>query len=354
MFQPRATPEIAPACGPAGARDDTLSMDMRGKWLLISAAAVLAGAGAAALSLHWKSRTATPLRKTGAALIQTSSEVTLSGKLRPQHVTTVKADVDGNIDAFLVDVGEDVFTGEVLARIGGSGLDSQRDAATAAVTAAEGKVAQAESVVANARLEASRADADQQRARTEMEKARAVYERQQTLNQAGATPRLTWEKAQHDYQGAQQEYDVMDKAARLSDGQVQAALNDLSAAQKALQDRNQELEAAQNNLQSTEVRAPVDGTLVARNGQVGDAAGPDLFEIATDMFALEVTVQPEPQVLQHLRPGQAALVLIPDLQSAGFPGQIREIDGADVVVDFDCGLPAVRPGMAVDVHLKLD
>ena len=187
-----------------------------------------------------------------------------------------------------------------------------------------------------------------------MEKARAVYERQQTLNQAGATPRLTWEKAQHDYQGAQQEYDVMDKAARLSDGQVQAALNDLSAAQKALQDRNQELEAAQNNLQSTEVRAPVDGTLVARNGQVGDAAGPDLFEIATDMFALEVTVQPEPQVLQHLRPGQAALVLIPDLQSAGFPGQIREIDGADVVVDFDCGLPAVRPGMAVDVHLKLD
>src|ERR1035438_2728232 len=185
---------------------------MRGKWLFIAVAAVLAGAGGGALSLYWKRPAAAPTRKSGAALIQTSNGITLSGKLRPQHNATVQASVEGNIDAFLVEVGQDVFEGEVLARLGASGLESQRDAAANAVSDAEGKVARAEASVTAARMESSRADADQQRAHSALEKMRAEYERQQTLNQAGATPRLSWEKAQRDYQAVQREFDIMDKA----------------------------------------------------------------------------------------------------------------------------------------------
>jgi hypothetical protein len=59
-------------------------------------------------------------------------------------------------------------------------------------------------------------------------------------------------------------------------------------------------------------------------------------------------------VLRLLRPGQPALVLILDLQSAGVAGQVREIKDTEVVVEFNCTLPAVRPGMPVDVRLKLD
>lgn len=326
---------------------------MRGKWVLISVAAVLAGAGGGALSLHWKGRTTTPARKPGAALIQTASEVTLPGKLRPQHITTVQADLDGDIDAFLVDAGEDVFTGEVLARIGTSGLESQRDAAATAVSAAEEQVSKAEANVASTRLEASRADADRQRSRAALDKAQAAYDRQQMLNQHGATPRLAWEKAQRDLQSAREEYEAMDKAARLSGEQVQSALNNLTAAQKAVAEGNLQLAAARDNIQSGEVHSPVDGTVVARNGEVGQPAGADLFEIATDMFALEVALEPEPQVLQRLRPGAPALVLIPDLQNAGIAGQVKEIKDNAVVVEFNCTLAGVRPGMPVEVRLKL-
>jgi len=252
-----------------------------------------------------------------------------------------------------VDTGQDVFAGQVLARIGASGLESQRDAATNAVAAAEGAVSRAEASVSTARLEASRAEADQQRSRSAMEKVRSVYERQQTLNAAGATPRLQWEKAQKDYQNAQSEYDIMDKAARLSAEQVQIALNGLSAAQKALQERNQDLQTAQGNMQQAEVRSPVDGTVVARNGEVGKPATAELFDIATDMYALEVPLEPKPEVLRRLHPGQPALVLILDLQSAGIEGQIKSINGNVVMVEFNCTLP-VRPGMPVDVRLKLD
>jgi len=43
------------------------------------------------------------------------------------------AQVDGVIDAFLVDGGQEVYQGQVLARIGSQGLESSRDAASSAV-----------------------------------------------------------------------------------------------------------------------------------------------------------------------------------------------------------------------------
>ena len=326
---------------------------MRGKWLLISLAALLAGAGGGALSLHWKGRVAPPARNRGAALVPAASEAALTGKLRPRHVTVVKSSVDGDIDAFLVDVGEDVFTGEVLARIGESGMAERRDAAAAAASAAEESVSRAERSVAAARLEASRADADRQRSRAALDKARAIYERQEMLNQHGATPRLTWERARRDLTAAQQEYDSMDKAFQLSAGQLQAALDALGAAQKALAERNAELTAARDGMESGEVHSPVDGTVVARNGAVGSPAGDDLYEIATDMFALEAVVEAEPAVCRRLRPGEPALILIPDLQNAGVTGQIGEIKDNAVIVEFNCTLAGVRPGMPVQVRLKL-
>ena len=89
----------------------------------------------------------------------------------------------------------------------------------------------------------------------------------------------------------------MDKAARLAADQVQAALNALSDAKSSLLQRTQELEAAQGNMQSAEVRSPVDGTVVARNGERGKPAAADLFTIATDLYALEVPLEPPPAVL---------------------------------------------------------
>ena len=314
------------------------------------------GAGrrrAGALSLRWKGRAAAPVRDNGAAPIPPPSEVILLGKLRPQHIVTVKADSAGDIDALLVDVGEDVFAGEVLARVGDSGLAERRETSAAAVSAAEDLASKAESKAANARLEASRAEADRQRSRATLDKARAVFERQDMLRRHGATPRLTWEKGQSDLASAQEEYDALEKASRLSGEQLQAALNDLTGAQKAVAERNQELAAARDSMGSGELHSPVDGTVVARNGEVGQPAGADLFEIATDLFALEVAVEPEPQVLHRLRPGMPALVSIPDLQNAGFTGEVREIEDRAAIVEFNCTLPGVRPGMPVQVRLKL-
>jgi multidrug resistance efflux pump len=330
---------------------------MRGKWVLLSVVAVLAGAAGGALSLRYRRMApALPVRAAGAAMLP-ANQVTLSGAIRPQHVAGVGAQTNGLIEAFLVEVGQDVYQGQVLARIGSQGLESSREAAASGVDHAQEQVNRVEATVAGARLEQSRAEAEAQRARFAMERAETAFSRQQLLVSQGATPRLVYEKARDEYDSARTEFAVMDKAARGAAERVQSVLQEVASAQKILADENRRLEESQAAFEAADVHSPVDGVLVGRNGEVGKTAqefGDNLFQIATDMYALEVALEPEPPVLKRLRPGQPALVVIPDLQSAGIAGDVKEIKGTQVLVEFNSTIPAIRPGMLADVRLKLD
>ncbi|MGA2774342.1 MAG: hypothetical protein ABSG26_26450 [Bryobacteraceae bacterium] len=330
---------------------------MRGKWVLLSVAAVLAGVAGGALSLRYRRPApALPVRAAGPAVLP-ANQVTLSGAIRPQHIAGVGAQVNGVIEAFLVDVGQDIYQGQVLARIGSQGLESSREAAARAVDHAQERVSRAEAVVAGARLEQSRADAEAQRARFAMDRAEAAFSRQQSLFGQGATPRLVYEKAQSEYDSARTEFTVMDKAARATAERVQSTLQEVASAQKILADENRRLEDSQAAFEAADVHSPVDGLLVGRNGEVGKSAqefGDNLFQIATDTYALEVALEPQPPILKRLRQGQPALVLIPDLQTPGITGDVKEIKGAQVLVEFNSTIPAIRPGMLADVRLKLD
>jgi multidrug resistance efflux pump len=330
---------------------------MRGKWVLLSVVAVLAGVAGGALSLRYRRMApALPVRAAGAAMLP-ANQVTLSGAIRPQHVAGVGAQTNGLIEAFLVEVGQDVYQGQVLARIGSQGLESSREAAASGVDHAQEQVNRVEATVAGARLEQSRAEAEAQRARFAMERAETAFSRQQLLVSQGATPRLVYEKARDEYDSARTEFAVMDKAARGAAERVQSVLQEVASAQKILADENRRLEESQAAFEAADVHSPVDGVLVGRNGEVGKTAqefGDNLFQIATDMYALEVALEPEPPVLKRLRPGQPALVVIPDLQSAGIAGDVKEIKGTQVLVEFNSTIPAIRPGMLADVRLKLD
>lgn len=329
---------------------------MNGKWVWLSLLAVGLGVAGGALSLRHRRAQVPPSRNSGAAVIATS-EVTLSGVIRPQHVTSVTSSVIGNVEAFMANVGDEVFQGQVLARIGAAGLESEREAAAHAVEYAQEQVSKAESLIASARMEASRAGADAQRAQMSLDRAEKAFARQKTLHAAGATPRMAYEKAAQDYESLAQEFDVMDKARRAAEDGVKNGLEQLASAKRVLADKSQQLEQAQGAFEAAEVRAPVDGLIVQRKAETGKSVqetGGELFTIATDVYALELPVEPKPEVLKRLQPGQPALVIIPDLQTGGIPAEIKEIKDTQAIVQFNSTLPAIRPGMRADVRLKLE
>jgi multidrug resistance efflux pump len=328
---------------------------MRGKWLLFAAFAVVAGIGGGALS-H-RLRKAPPAAPESAAVVAKSNEISLPGTVRAQHVVNVGAEIEGNIEAFSADVGDEVFEGQVLARIGSAGLETSREQASAAVESAQQQVGSGEAAVASARLEASRADADMQRAKVQMEAAQKVFDRQTTLNQHGATPKLKYEASVRDFEAAMKEFEIMDKAARAAQDGVKTANDKLAKAKQLLAEKGQDMDAAQGAFASAELRAPTAGTIVARKGEPGKSArdyGNDLFQIATDLFSLEVAADANPEQIKKIHPGQEALVLLVELGSAGMPGRVKEIKDNQAIVEFNSSVPAVRPGMHADVRVKLD
>ena len=333
---------------------------MRGKWLLLSVTVILAAIAAGALSVLRKERAEKAEPPRAAAVVQPPSpppnEVSLPGRIQAQHVVPVGEQIEGNIDSFLVDVGQEVFEGQLLARMTNLGLETARESALTSAQSAQDRVNKIEADIIAARLEASRARADAIRSRNEYDRAERTYHRQQVLNNAGATPRMTYEKSQRDYEKAQMEYDSLDTLARQADSRVNELNEQLQNARRLLDDKKQQLEGLQTSMQGMEVHAPVAGVIVGRRGEVGKPheRGTVLFDIASDLSQLEVALEPEPPVLARIRPGQQALVIVADLQGQGIPGTVKDVENTVVKVAFTSPTAALRPGMTAQVRIRVE
>ena len=316
---------------------------MQGKRVAVTAVLVVAGAAGGMLALRRHAPPAAPARTAGALVLPVSGIVTFTGIIRAQHVAAVGASVDGNIEMFLADVGQEVFQGEN---------------ASNAVERARDQVARVEDALNAALLEQSRAEADLERGKAEMDRTHVEYDKQRGYFAKGATPRRTFEKSETDYRDAVDQYDVLNKALTAASESARNCQAAVDSAKKAVEARLADLDEAQGTAEAgAEVRSPVDGLVVTRNGEPGKPArefGDQMFLIATDLSALEVTVEPPPPVLKGIVPGLPAMVLVPELTSAGFEGEVKGIDKGAVVVQFVSGLPAVRPGMKADVRIKLN
>jgi multidrug resistance efflux pump len=330
---------------------------MRGRWLLASTALILLGVAAGALSLLRRDSVPkqAPVRLESPGPV--ARDLKLSGKLQAQKMIPVGTTVSGTIEVFLADVGQEVFEGQLLARIANQGLEAEQQEAARAAQTAQEKVSSIENRVIAARLEASRSRAEANRSRDQFQRAEKTYQRQQMLFREGATPRLVYEKAEREFETARSEFNSLDEIARQAEDRVSDLIKQQEAAAHGLAERNAELENARSSFSSAELHSPVSGFIVARNGQPGQSIsleeGKDLFEITTDISHLEVATEPDPDSLKRLRPAQSALVFVADLPGA-IPGTLKEIKGSAAIFEFTSPSPVIRPGMPAQVHLTLE
>ncbi len=284
---------------------------------------------------------------------QPPPEISLTGKIRAQNVIFVSPPQEGLVGAVFADVGQEVFEGQLLARIANEGLETSRQMAEGTVEKAQARVNSLESELVSARLEASRAHADLSRARTEYERIDKIHRRQQMLYGEGATPRLTYEKSSREFELAQSEFHSLEQVAAQSEARVAGLNRSIDAEKRSLGEKTAELETATAQSEATEVVSPVDGLVVGRSGEVGQAVGPDrsdLFRIATQLSQLEVVLDADPGALSRIKPGQPALVAVPE--QGGMAGAVKAIVGDQVVVGFTSPNPAVKPGMTAQVRIK--
>jgi HlyD family secretion protein len=160
------------------------------------------------------------------------SVIEISGNLAPQTRVDVHPKLGGTLDKVMVQLGDRVAAGSVLATLDRREIDAQVDAAAAAVN------------VARASLDA--AEAGLQNASQEVERARNLFEK-------GAMPKQRLDAADTQWRAAQAQRDL----ARANVAQAQAALR-----------RAREVQS------DATLRAPVAGVIVERNFDAGNLVGP--------------------------------------------------------------------------------
>ncbi|SMY09419.1 efflux RND transporter periplasmic adaptor subunit [Flavimaricola marinus] len=186
---------------------------------------------------------------------QVIAQVPVSGTLVPRDEVLIYPQVNGyTIEELGVDVGDQVEAGDVLATLNADTLTAQLAQAQAEYARAEASVRQAQSQITSANASATR--------------TASALNRAERLQEAGTTTQATLDQALAD--------------AQTAEAAVASAQDGLAVAQAQLQQAQAQLDIAELNLERATLRAPVDGLISARNGQIGAIAasgGEPIFRI---------------------------------------------------------------------------
>jgi HlyD family secretion protein len=255
-----------------------------------------------------------------------AQSLVVTGTLVARDEVLVGAQVDGlRLDEFLVDIGDRVEKGQVLARL-------DRDMVATQLIQNDSSIARAEAAIAQVAASIAEAEA------SEIE-AQAAFKRAETLKRSG---NVTEETLQ-----------ARDTAARVATARVGAQRQNLkvAGAEKALamaQRREIELRLAR-----TDVKAPAAGVIASRTARVGQIvgmAGEPLFRIVRD-GEVELDAEVTERTLHTVEVGQPVMV-----EAAGRTekalGRVRlvapTVDGATRLGKVKVQLPpdpALRPGL---------
>jgi membrane fusion protein (multidrug efflux system) len=293
------------------------------------------------------------------------------------HISAVAAKVAGNVVEVPVTDNQPVKAGDVLVRIDPRDFQARVEQAKAALEQAESQVRSAQLVVPwtseTTESGSQAADAQLAGARAEVERARTAYEQAAGADLAYAeanvrTKQASQERAQADLarmkpladkaEISQLQYDGYVAAAKVAQGELDAAREKLSSAQNEASIRKEALEAAETRV--AQARAGVE-TSVANRRQVPIRAsdvGTATAAVAAARANLEaaklqlsyctvtasidgVVTRKSVEQGQIVQPGQGLMALIP-LQDTWVTANFKETQLADV-----------HRGLRAEIHVDM-
>jgi HlyD family secretion protein len=254
--------------------------------------------------------------------------VSANGSLQPTRSVSIGSELSGTVARVLVDVNDRVLKGQVLVELDAAKLRDQVARAQAALAMAEAAVALAA---------ATRAEAGE------------------LLARQNAVRRLSGGKAPSDAELATSVAALA--RARASEASAHAGVSSARAA----------LATDSTNLAKASIRAPIDGVILSRNVDPGNAVAASLqavtlFVLAEDLRRLRLQVNLDEADVGAVREGQRASFTVSAYPERQYPAAITRVafgsSIADNVVtylallDVDNADLSLRPGMSASAHIR--
>lgn len=230
-------------------------MKVRSKWFACSAVGVLLLVAFGASAMLRKPKPIAPEKIVSSERGPIARSVVARGKIEPLSKVEVKSKANGIIQALLVDVGDAVTEGQVLAELDKEDLQAQVRGAKAALEGEDANLLAAAAAEAKARIEAANPD---------LEFARRDYQRAQGLFKEKVASQQQLDDASRAYEVAQNRQKLLDATVETMAAQVKQAKARVAMAKASL-------DRAEESLRYSTIRAPISGIVLTRPTEVGDA-----------------------------------------------------------------------------------
>jgi HlyD family secretion protein len=313
-------------------------MNLNRKWLILVGVAALAGLFVFfGLSRSTQAQHFTSKVERG----DIYDVVDATGTINAVILVQVGSQVSGSIAKLNVDFNSRVHKGDIVALI---------DPALF-----QGALLQASADLDNGKANLVAAKANLEKAKATAQQTKADYDR---------TAELTTEKIM-----SQQQLDLAKANYDSANAGVGAAVANVTQAEAQVSQKAAALAVAQTNLNYTVIRSPIDGTVVARNVDVGQTVAaslqaPTIFTIAQDLTKMLVYTKTDESDVGNIRPGKAVTFKVDAFPKDTFhgvvsqvrmnPTTVQSVVTYDTIIEFANPELKLFPGMTAYVTIPVD
>lgn len=271
---------------------------------------------------------------------QINDVVEATGTINSVITVQVGSQVSGTIAKLNVDFNSRVHKGDVVALI---------DPALF-----RGALLQASADLKNAKANLQAAQANLEKAKATMVQTKADYDRAVGLSRDGVMSQQQLDLAKSNYDAA--------------NATVGAAAANITQAEAQVSQKEAAVSVAQTNLDYTVIRSPIDGTVVARNVDVGQTVAaslqaPTIFTIAQDLRKMWVYAKTDESDVDNIQVGKEVTFKVDALPKQTFrgvvsqvrmnPTTVQSVVTYDTIIEFANPELKLFPGMTAYVTIPV-
>lgn len=347
-------------------------------WATVAAALVIAAA-AGSYSLM-RGRNTEHYRT--AAISRGDLLQTVSATGNPNAVVTVQVgtQVSGNIQSLYADFNSKVTKGQLIARIDPTLFEARvqqaqatLDASKVAVVNAQAQIQARQADILTAKANLAAAAANVLKAQAAVIDSKSKYERRHAMEddklfskEEIETAKATYDTAVGSLNAAKAQEDAARQGIASAESQLAVAKAGLDSATAQVRQSAANLAQSQVDLDHTYIRAPVNGTVVARQVDVGQTVAaslqaPIIFLIAEDLTKMQVDTNVSEADIGKVQVGQESTFSVDAYPGRIFHGTVREIRKAPInvqnVITYDVVIAVnnedlkLFPGMTATVKI---
>lgn len=243
--------------------------------------------------------------------------VSASGKVFPETEIKISSDVSGEIVKLMVEEGDSVVMGQILAKIDPDTYISEVERGEAGLNSAKSQMSMSE-----AQIQSSKAQKEQILA--QLENAKTIHNRNVQLKADGVISQVEFDQSLSNLKG-------LEANIRASDASIKSAEKSKEGSMFAVKSSEAVLKQLRTSLNRTTIKAPANGIVSSLSVEQGERvvgtiqmAGTEMMRIA-NLSAMEVQVDVSENDILKVNLGDRVEIEVDAYLSTTFEGSVTEI-----------------------------